>query len=56
MALIHATSANYDDLISSGRPVLVDFWAPWCGPCLMIGKILEEIVPLYEGKIDILKV
>ena len=56
MALIHATSSNYDELIAAGQPVLVDFWAPWCGPCLALGKVLEEIVPLYDGKVDIVKV
>ncbi len=44
------------DVISSDRPVLVDFYADWCGPCRVIGPIVEELANEYEGKIDVRKV
>jgi len=50
------TDASFsDDVLKSAKPVLVDFWAEWCGPCKMIGPILEEIAAAHGEKLTILK-
>ena len=56
MATIEVTDASFDsDVSNASVPVLVDFWAEWCGPCKMIAPHLEEIAHEYEGKLTIAK-
>ena len=56
MAVIHATAKDFDSIISQNKNVLVDFWATWCGPCKMVGPIIEQLAVDYEGKAAVVKV
>jgi len=52
----HLSDASFEaDVLQAGTPVLVDYWAEWCGPCKMIAPILDEVAAAYEGKLTIAK-
>jgi thioredoxin 1 len=56
MPVVHLTDATFDqEVMKSNTPVLVDFWAAWCGPCRMVAPIIEELAQDYNGKIKFAK-
>ena len=53
---IEITDSNFEEILNSEKPVMVDFWAEWCGPCKMVGPLVEEMAGEYDGKAVIAKV
>ncbi len=57
MAEINVSSENFEaEVLKSDIPVLVDFWAAWCGPCKMLGPVVSQIAEMYDGKIKVAKI
>ena len=50
---LEVTDANFEELVNSGKPMVIDFWAEWCGPCRMVSPIIDELATEYEGRVTI---
>ena len=54
--VIELTRENFNEIVKSDKPVLVDFWASWCGPCRMVSPVIDQLAEEYGGKISVGKV
>ena len=50
---LEVTDANFEELVNAGKPMVLDFWAEWCGPCRRVSPIIAELATEYEGKVTI---